>query len=446
MCVVCGCNVCVCVLVCSPRRARYVESVLERLLWPVCKVRSARRSLPHGFLRRKHSLNGYFSPNSLMAVAVRLVFKIIRINLTMLHRSRVTANFFSKIFGGTTATASASSNAMSASLEDKAVHLHHEHTIARWHQDLQPHNTIIFLHDVLHTCGTWNQVSRAVSRLPADAIRPLAPVRPLHIFFPDMRHHGRSATLSRSVSTLEDLVADVISFSHRVPLPPTPIHLVGIGLGGRVALAAALSEPSLFASVSVLNVDLRAGPTEARRLAAKGAVDALRAAGFRNGDDGPSSFAAIVEGLTKAFPNATERQNVALAIEEGRPAAPSQSEVPARLSINVDAIDASLNSWYGPITLSSSGAVQRGLKRFDGPVHILTPTPSPSPATPSGGDCATGFNEHFGNVTVTGCDLAGSSPVVTALAAEDVARKLLLPIGLIGDLSPELSQAAEASQ
>uniref|UniRef100_A0A7S1MT61 AB hydrolase-1 domain-containing protein n=1 Tax=Neobodo designis TaxID=312471 RepID=A0A7S1MT61_NEODS len=129
----------------------------------------------------------------------------------------------------------------------------------RWHLDSREPVSVILLHDMLRSSHAVAPITAAITRMPATGH---CPTLPLDVYAPDLRYHGRTAVTPAmqpeapptSSSMVLEHVSDVVRFaSSSVVEFPQAIHLVGVGHGARVALAAAAACPGAFRSVTAID-------------------------------------------------------------------------------------------------------------------------------------------------------------------------------------------------
>jgi 3-oxoadipate enol-lactonase len=131
-------------------------------------------------------------------------------------------------------------------------------SIALYHQshgrvDAAP---IVLLHGLGSSSSDW------MYQLPALAAE-------YHVIAPDLRGHGRSPR-GRGRLTVECMAADVAALL--AALDAAPAHVVGLSLGGCVALALALERGACVRSLTLVNAFARlapAGPRGALRFVAR---------------------------------------------------------------------------------------------------------------------------------------------------------------------------------
>lgn len=80
--------------------------------------------------------------------------------------------------------------------------------------------------------------------------------RGYQVFTFDLDGHGRSSTTVLDPATLGDAVPAAVRHA-RIPGSDVPIHLLGISLGGALALHAAAAEPDTFASTAMVAAPLQ---------------------------------------------------------------------------------------------------------------------------------------------------------------------------------------------
>jgi len=115
---------------------------------------------------------------------------------------------------------------------------------------------LVLLHGLLGSARNLSTLGRQLSDRDPD----------LTVVAFDLTGHGASAPLPPGANTTT-LAAEVLTSARALELRP-PLSLVGHSLGGLVALQAALNEPAVIGTVTLL--DVAPGP-----LAAHGEVDAL---------------------------------------------------------------------------------------------------------------------------------------------------------------------------
>lgn len=117
-----------------------------------------------------------------------------------------------------------------------------------WHMDNRPRQSLILVHDLLSSSNAWSPFAAEVSKLPC---RGFTPSTPLQMYAVDLRNHGRSPRTAKDENTIWHYVHDIVRFTQHVVTQTgnEAVHLVGQGLGGRVAMLAALASPNLFESV-----------------------------------------------------------------------------------------------------------------------------------------------------------------------------------------------------
>jgi pimeloyl-ACP methyl ester carboxylesterase len=112
---------------------------------------------------------------------------------------------------------------------------------------------VVLLHGLGSSSSDW------VFQLPALAPR-------YRVLVPDLRAHGRSSR-PRGRLTIEAMAGDVAALLGALGAPPA--HVVGLSLGGCVALSLALEHPARVRSLTLVNAFARlapAGPRGALRM------------------------------------------------------------------------------------------------------------------------------------------------------------------------------------
>jgi 3-oxoadipate enol-lactonase len=116
--------------------------------------------------------------------------------------------------------------------------------------------TVLLLHGLGSSSADWEL------QLPRFAER-------YRVITLDLRGHGRSPR-PRGRLTVEGMAADVAALLEQLAVPP--VHVVGLSLGGCVALALALDQPARVRSLTLVNTFARLRPAGLRgagRLAAR---------------------------------------------------------------------------------------------------------------------------------------------------------------------------------
>ena len=114
-----------------------------------------------------------------------------------------------------------------------------------------PHGSpVLFLHGLGSASSDWSL------QVPAFEIRhPVVLV--------DLPGHGQSMPTNQSLS-IDRMAADIATLLAMRDEPP--VHLVGLSLGGCIALALALAAPARVRSLTLVNAFARLRPTDARAL------------------------------------------------------------------------------------------------------------------------------------------------------------------------------------
>ena len=120
---------------------------------------------------------------------------------------------------------------------------------ARWHLDTRPLTSVVLIHDLGCCSSSWSPLNEVVGRLPTQGVS----CPPLNFYMPNLRNHTGGHNIPES--NLQDYVDDVVKFVSGVVEPGTPIHLVGHGFGGKLALLTALAVPSKISSVTAFADD-----------------------------------------------------------------------------------------------------------------------------------------------------------------------------------------------
>lgn len=110
------------------------------------------------------------------------------------------------------------------------------------HHEGSPVTTVLCIHGSYQTCHTWDEFASCV--LQGDhqmAIRVIGV---------DLRGHGDSQH-SASGYSLEQMTKDVVVFMERVGLIPESTVLVGMSLGGLIAMGVAIAVPNLLGTAIV---------------------------------------------------------------------------------------------------------------------------------------------------------------------------------------------------
>lgn len=116
----------------------------------------------------------------------------------------------------------------------------------RWHLDTRPVTSVVMLHDLGSSSSSWSPVNEVIGRLPTQGVSS----PPINFYMPNLRNHVSGQRIPDS--NLHDYVDDVVKFVNTVVEPGSPVHLVGHGFGGKLALLAALSIPQAITSVTAI--------------------------------------------------------------------------------------------------------------------------------------------------------------------------------------------------
>jgi pimeloyl-ACP methyl ester carboxylesterase len=251
----------------------------------------------------------------------------------------------SRLFGGRAAPAMA--------LPGTPVSLHYSVSRTRWHMDNRDPTTVLLLHDVAGCGKSWSRVLSSVARLPVDGHTP---VTPLDVYCPDLRNHGASP--HAAAHGLLEQAHDVARFVETVVEWPERLHVVGRGVGGRVALLAALARPDMFASVTSIDAVpcARADTNASPALALRFAVQAL-------GVDPRATAADVDKALAKAMPRAADRHELLLSFREA-----TDADDKARWALNTDVLAAAETLE----AVSAWPAFEGDAPVCDKPVHLVT--------------------------------------------------------------------------
>lgn len=303
-----------------------------------------------------------------------------------------------KLFG-----ASGASHELPAlALGRKSVAMSYRLHQLRWHTDMRPHVSFLFVHDLGVTAdASWSPLVSAMGTLPAQG---MTPVQPLLLFTPDLRNHGQSPRADGN--DILDYAEDVLKFARDVVHPAKPLHLVGVGLGARVAAVAALADSARFDSLALIDGGI---------LAAGGWTPRI----------------AFAESIKKPVPGPTPNA----AFEALRSIVPDQDDRLSLLAATKRAADGSLE-WQADAghVLNAVGDVARwptdelAGRSFSNPVVLLN-TESTSP--------------YFPNVKLQQGSAGKRTSLATQNAARSVALALLSQTELLGEVQQPASEEAE---
>eukprot|EP00758_Cryptobia_borreli_P001615 Tbor_TRINITY_DN2388_c0_g1::TRINITY_DN2388_c0_g1_i1::g.109::m.109 len=177
----------------------------------------------------------------------------------------------------------------------------------RWHTDIRQHTSILLLHDMGSNAKAWSSTDRWFSSLP---LKGLSPKYPIQLYMPHIRNHGDGH--HSQDSTTGDYLADVIQFADKVVEAQSPLHIIGHGFGGRLAMLTALAMPHRISSITVISHDDPFGPLQVP-------VDRLEL--LRKIDEqGKSnlSISQVNDKLTNTIKNEEERLSLLLNMTEVR--------------------------------------------------------------------------------------------------------------------------------
>lgn len=300
------------------------------------------------------------------------------------------------------------------------VPLEYERHVTRWHGDCsEEHCTVVLIHDILSHSKSWSSVVRSLARLPSNdgdgestgtessataaaAPTPLTPIRALQVYAPELRNHGRSGR-APSMS-LDECAGDIVEFVKRTVDGPSEVHLVGLGLGGRIALRAAMRAPDLFQHVTAINAAPIVSRIPTDLAAIMDSVAALT--------NPPASWKVTAERIAKLMPNAFEQETLLLSLEDVRSSFDKNRAPDAKFAIELDAIKSQLPKLY------EESPIIEG-RQFNYPVRLINASVRPDSDLNIVPSIQKEWKAAFPQITLSSMALPTSGGAQRAVSAQD---------------------------